>query len=70
MYLVYTKHAKEKLEERKILPVYVEETIKWPHLTKYKNNKYTVIRKLNGRTLKVVYTKENYIRIITCFYIK
>ena len=70
MYLIYTKHAKEKIEKRKIVPIWIEETIKWPHLTEHIGNKYVVIRKLNGYTLKVVYIKENNIKVITCYLIK
>jgi len=55
----FTLHAKEQIEERKILKIWVEETIKSPNETRHYGNKYYVVKKLNGRTLKVVYVKQN-----------
>ena len=69
MDLVYTRHAEEQVEERKILKVWVQETIKSPDETKHKGHKYYVIKKLNGRTLKVVYVKEKHIKVITSFFL-
>ena len=70
MFILYTRHAEEQIIERKVERVWIEETIKYPHITKRNENKYYVIRKLNGVSLKVVYVKEKYIKIITVFYIK
>ena len=65
-----TLHAEEKLKERKIPKIWVEEAIKFPHETRCIGNKIYVTRKLNGKTLKVVYAKERNIKIITSFYVK
>ncbi len=70
MEIVYTLHAEEQLDERKIQKVWVRETINYPDKTEREGRKYYVIKKLNGRTLKVVYVKERYIKVITTFYIK
>ena len=70
MDIIYTLHAKEQIKERKILKIWIEETIKSPDTTKCRDNKYYVIKKLNGRTLKVVYVKERYIKVITSHFIK
>ena len=70
MEINYTLHAEEQIKERKILKVWVEETIKSPDETKRSGNKYYVTKKLNGKMLKVVYVKEKYIKIITTFFIK
>ena len=70
MEIKYTLHAEEQIKERKILKVWVEETIKSPNETKRKEQKYYVAKKLNGKTLKVIYVKEKYIKVITSFFIK
>lgn len=70
MEIKYTPHAKEQLEERKIIKTWVEETIKSPDLTKRSGYKYYVIKKLDGRTLKVVYVKKRYIKVITMFFVR
>ncbi len=57
------------MKERKIEKIWVEETIKAPDWTKVIKNKIYVIKKLNGKTLKVVYVKEKGIKIITAHYI-
>ncbi len=58
------------MKDRKIIDIWIEETIKYPDETKRQGHKYYVIKKLNGKTLKVVYTRENYIKVITSFFIK
>jgi len=70
MEIVYTLHAKEYLEKRKIEAVWVEETIKFPDETKKDGHKYYAVKKLNGVTLKVVYVREKFIKVITAFFIK
>lgn len=67
--LSYTLHAEEQIIERKIEKVWVEETIKFPDITKRDGSKFYVTKKLNGKTLKVVYVKEKYIKVITTFFI-
>lgn len=57
MDIFYTNHAEMQINERKIQKVWVEETIKRPDLTKNLGNKFYVTKKLNGKTLKVVYVK-------------
>ena len=70
MDLKYTLHAEEQIKERKILKTWIEETIKSPDETKTDGNKFYVVKKLNGKTLKIVYVKEKYIKVITSFFIK
>ena len=70
MEIKYTLHAEEQIKERKILKVWVEETIKSPDKTKSAGHKFYIIKKLNGKTLKVIYVKEKYIKVITTFFIK
>ena len=70
MEIIYTFHAEEQLKERKILKIWIKEAIKTPDMIKHSGYKYYIIKKLNGRILKVVYVKENYIKVITSFFIK
>ncbi|MFC1769359.1 DUF4258 domain-containing protein [Nanoarchaeota archaeon] len=70
MEITFTYHAKIQMEERKILPIWVEETIKYPDETRRNRNKFYVVKKLNGKVLKVVYVRENYIKVITSFFLK
>lgn len=66
----YTLHAEEQIKERRIEKVWIEETIKFPDQTKRLDNKHYVVKKLNGITLKVVYVKQRYIKVITVFKIR
>ena len=70
MDIVYTMHANEQIKERKLLKVWVEETIKSPDQTKAKGHKYYATKKLNGKTLRVIYVKEKYIKVITSYFVK
>lgn len=70
MDIVYTLHAEQQLEERKIPKIWVEETIRSPDNTKHIGNKFYVTKKLNGRALKIIYVKEKYIKVITAYFIK
>ena len=41
-----------------------------PDEPRREGNKHYAVKKLNGHTLKVVYVKEKYIKVITSFFIK
>ncbi len=69
MDMYYTRHAEYQIKERKIEKVWIEETIKAPDKTEKEGNKFYVVKKLNGRTLKVVYVKERYIKVVTMFWL-
>ena len=59
MDIIYTLHAEEQIKERKIHKVWAEEAIKGPdYTTRKKPNKYIIKKKLNGRSIEVVYVKE------------
>ncbi len=70
MNITYTLHAGEQIEERKIPKIWVEETIKSPDELRRKGNKYYATKKLNGNTLKVIYVRESYIKVITSYFIQ
>ncbi len=70
MLVDYSFHAKEQIILRKIELVWIEETLKYPHVTeKLGINKYFVRRKLNERSLEVIFLKEKYIKIVTVYWI-
>lgn len=64
---MYSLHAEEQIKERKIEKVWVEEAVKSPNQIEKDGDKYYVIKKLNGITLKIVYVKQKYIKIITVY---
>ncbi len=66
----YTHHAEVQIERRKLEKVWIEEAIRSPDITKEEGDKFYVIKKLNGITIKVVYVKVNYIKVITLFEIR
>ncbi len=70
MNIIYTKHAKDQIKERKIENVWIEEAIKHPNIIKKKSIKYYIIKKINGIVIKVVFVKQKFIKIITCFRLK
>ena len=70
MKIIFTLHAEKQILERKFEKVWIEETIKTPDEIKRKGEKYYARKKLNGFTLKVVYAKEKYIKIITTYMVR
>ena len=70
MEIIYTLHANEQINERKLSKVWVEETIKSPDEIRHKGHKHYATKKLNGNTLRVVYVKESYIKVITSYFVK
>jgi hypothetical protein len=59
-------HAKKRLIERGINLEDVEETVEIPDYTVSRGNKKEAYKKINNRTLKVVYfQKDKYIKVIT-----
>ena len=70
MNIIYSNHAEKQIKERTLLKIWVEETIKFPHFVKREGFKFYAIRKLDSMTLKVVYTKETYIKVITSYFVQ
>lgn len=70
MIIVFTYHARTRFRRRKVESVWVEETIKFPDITEKKGHKFHAIKKLNGKTLKVIYVRDNYIKVLTLYYIR
>jgi len=66
MKIFLSHHAKKRLSERGIQFKDVQETIEMPEYTISKINKKEAYKKINGKTLKVVYAEEDkYINVRT-----
>ncbi len=66
MKIVLSYHAKKRLFERGIKIKEVQEAIDIPDYTVSKGDKKEAYKKLNGKTIKVVYAQEDkYIKVIT-----
>ncbi|MDP4012854.1 MAG: DUF4258 domain-containing protein [Candidatus Nanoarchaeia archaeon] len=70
MRIIYTNHAKFKIEKLKIPRVWIEETFKSPDLIITFGDKFIINRKLNGKTLEIVYIKAKYIRVVTLYFLR
>ena len=70
MDIVYTTHSEEQVIKRKFPKIWIQETISYPDTLIVKDNKHYATRKMDGITLKVVYVKESYIKVITAYRIK
>jgi len=67
MNIIFTKHAKEQMEERGISEDEVINTIKYPEKTEKIRDRYLVQKKTIQGIIEVVYIKENYIKVITAY---
>lgn len=62
-------HAVLRIKERKIHHLWIEEAIKFPDVLRKVTAKIYAIKKLNGRSIEVVYIKEKYRKIITVYWL-
>ena len=69
MRIVLTRHAKEQMEERGISEDEVINTIKYPEKTTKIDKIYYAQKKTNQGIIEVVYERENYIKVITMYFI-
>ncbi len=66
MPIILTDHAKKRMAERAITFKQIQETIEMPDYTVQKGKKIEVVKKHEGRRLKIVYAaKDNYIKVIS-----
>jgi Domain of unknown function (DUF4258) len=65
MNLILTTHAKQRMIERGIKLSEIQDTILTPNYTINKENKIEAYKNFDNKTLKVVYTKGKFIKIIT-----
>lgn len=69
MKIIFTNHALYSIKERKIEKVWVEEALKSPNKLEKEFGKFYASKKLNGKSIEVVYEKKNYIKVITAYWI-
>jgi hypothetical protein len=69
MQIILTEHAKERLKKRKITLEDVELAIKFPDKTRKEGEKYIVEKDLGRAKIEVVYVKDNYIKVVTLYYL-
>ncbi|MEX2017507.1 MAG: DUF4258 domain-containing protein [Candidatus Pacearchaeota archaeon] len=67
MEIVFTKHAREQMEERGISEDDVINAIKFPKKTRKTKHAYYVQSQTISGKIEVVYVKENYIKVITLY---
>ncbi len=68
--IVFTKHAITRMKERGILKRDIEKVIKNPDYIYRDNHRVIENKKLNKKTLEIVFIRENTKTIIlTCYYL-
>ncbi len=68
--IIFTKHAITRMKERNVLKKDIEKVIKNPDYIQGDNNRVIVNKRLNRKTLEVVFVKENKkIIILTCYFL-
>lgn len=67
MEIIYSNHAKKRMNERGIENWEVEHILKYPaYIKKFFNNKKEAVGEIRNRKVKIVFIQqENYIKIIT-----
>lgn len=69
MNIIFTRHAKVQIKERGISEDEVINAVKFPQKTRKIEGVYYVQKKTPNGTIEVVYTRENYIKVITIYWI-
>lgn len=69
MNIIFTKHAKVQIKERGISEDEVINAIKFPEKTQKIDNIYYAQKKTQQGIIEVVYERENYIKVITSYWI-
>ncbi|MFQ5531459.1 MAG: DUF4258 domain-containing protein [Candidatus Nanoarchaeia archaeon] len=69
MNIVFTEHVKDRMKKRKITEDEIINTIKFPDKTRKIHKEYFAQKNIGRATIEVVYEKDNYINVITVYYI-
>ena len=67
MHIEFTKHAKDQMDERNISEDEVVSTIKYAEKTEKIDDIYYARKNIGRAIIEVVYTRENYIKVITVY---
>jgi hypothetical protein len=65
--IVFTKHAREQMNERGISEDEVLNTVKYPDKTMKRGEVYMAQKLTSQRLIEVVYIRERYIKVITVY---
>lgn len=65
MKFIFTTHAKQRMIERGIKIEQIKDVIELPDYTITKDGKIEVYKRIDNRTLNIVYAKNKFIKIIT-----
>ena len=66
MEFIFTNHARKRVVERKISKEQIQETIDFPDYTIRKDGKTESYKKIENKTLKIIYVlKGKFIKIVT-----
>ena len=69
MKISFTFHAEEMPKERKITKEEAELTVKSPEKVFKEEGKYYASKNIGRGVIEVVYTRENYIKVITLYWL-
>jgi hypothetical protein len=70
MEIIFTHHAGEKLEKRKVLKQEIIESVKNPEKTLKKHGKYYYQKRLERGTIEIVCERtERHIKVITVYWL-
>ncbi|MBU3923607.1 MAG: DUF4258 domain-containing protein [Nanoarchaeota archaeon] len=70
MKIIFTEHAKEKLQRRKITQDEAINTIIYPEITNKIRGKYYAQKETSRGKIEVVYTREDkFLKVITLYWI-
>jgi len=69
MEVIFTEHAKERLEKRKITKEEVIIAIKNPEKIVKRHGKYYAKKNIGRANIEVIFEKEKYIKVITAYYV-
>ncbi len=70
MKIIFTLHAEERLEKRKVLREEIIDAVNYPTDIEKKHDKYYCRKRLNRGMIEIVYEKtESNIKVITLYWI-
>ena len=69
MNVVFTKHALEQMQERRITEEEVISIIKYAEKTEKIDDKYYVKKNVGRGIIEVCFVRQNYIKVITVYWI-
>ena len=68
--IIFTKHARDRMRERRILKSGIEKVILNPDRIQRENGRVVVSKRINRKSLEIIYVIEDNKKIIlTCYYI-